>query len=177
MCVSLSLLSAGTGIGATAGEQVAGGLARQAVAGGMGALASLASGTVQARAARADADAAAAEGQGKARRIRTAGAHEVGRSRSDVVGAGVSVNSGSALEAERQIVSNVEQDALSAIATGESRARAIRAQAEQSGTNGVLGALAGVVGVADKWKRAGGAIGGSAGDGLSQGDRRQIGVW
>lgn len=154
MCVSLSLLTAGTGIGATAGEAVAGGLARQAVAGGIGALSSLASGAVQARAARADADAAAAEGQAKAKRIRTAGRQEVSRSRSDVVGAGVSLNSGSALEAERQVVRNVEQDALSVIATGESRARALRAQADQAGVNGMLGALTGMVGAADKWKRA-----------------------
>ena len=154
MCVPLSLLSAGTGIGASAGEQVAGGLARQAVAGGMGALASLASGVVQSRAARADADVAAAEGRAKARRVRTAGQQEVSRSRGEAVGAGVSLNSGSALEAERQVVRNVEQDALSAIATGESRARALRATADQAGVNGVLGALSGMVGTVDKWKRA-----------------------
>lgn len=177
MCVPLTLLSAGSDIGATAGEQLAGGLARQSVASGMGALASLASGVVQSRAARADAVAATAEGQAKAKRIRTAGQQEVGRSRGDAVGAGVSLSSGSALDAERQIVRNVEQDALSAIATGESQARALRSQATQAGVNGMLGALAGTVGTVDKWKRAAGAMGGSAGDGLSQGERRQIGVW
>lgn len=156
MCVPLSLLSAGTGAGASAGEQVAGGLARQSVASGVAALGSLASGVMQSRAARADAASATAEGRARARRIRTAGQAEVSRSRVDAIGAGVSVNSESALQAERQVVQNVEQDALSAIATGQSRARALRSQGSAAMLNGALGALAGIATASDKWKRASG---------------------
>lgn len=154
MCVSLSLLSAGLGDGASAAEQQAGGLARQASAQGIGALASLASGVVQSRAARTDAGLARAEGQARARRVRTAGAAEVGRSRSEAVGAGVSLNSGSVQLAERQISQNVEQDALSAIATGASRASSLEAQGRSAMINGALGALSGMASAADKWKRA-----------------------
>ncbi len=154
MCVPLSLMSAGLGAGASAGEQVAGGLARQATAQGIGALASLASGVVQSNAARADAGLARAEGQVRARRVRAAGAVEASRSRSDAVGAGVSLNSGSVLLAEQQITRNVEQDALSAIATGASRASSLESQGRGAMINGALGALSGMVTAADKWKRA-----------------------
>ena len=154
MCVSLSLLTAGLDAGATGAQQEVGGLARQAGAQGIAALGGLASGVMQSRAARTDADAASAEGRARAKRIRTAGQAEVGRSRVDAIGAGVSVNSGSALQAERQIVQNVEQDALSAIVTGDSRASAMRAQGRQAMINGSLGALSGMVTAADKWKRA-----------------------
>lgn len=161
MCVPLTLMTAGMGAGATAGEQVAGGLARSAAAQGVAALGSLASGVMQSRAARADAEAATADGQARARRIRTAGQAEVSRSRVDAIGAGVSVNSGSALQAERQIVQNVEQDALSAIATGASRASAARAQGQQAMLTGALSAFGSIYGAADKWKRAKGAAIGS----------------
>lgn len=154
MCVPLSLMTAGLGGGASAAAQEAGGLARQASAQGLVALGSLASGVMQSRAARTDADAASAEGRARAKRIRTAGQAEVGRSRVDAIGAGVSVNSGSALEAERQIVQNVEQDALSSIVTGNSRASALRAQGQQAMVNGALDALSGMVTATDKWKRA-----------------------
>ena len=154
MCVSLSLMTAGMGAGASAAAQTAGGLAMQAGAQGAAALGSLASGVMQSRAARADAAASSAEGQARAKRIRAAGRVEVGRSRVDAIGAGVSVNSGSALEAERQIVQHVEQDALSAIVTGNSRANAMRAQGQQAMVNGVFGALSGMATATDKWKRA-----------------------
>lgn len=154
MCVSLSILSAGLGAGATGGAQVAAGGMLQAGAAGLGALSSLASGVVQSRAARADAAIATAAGAAQAKRIRTAGQTEVSRSRSDAVGAGVSLNSGSVLLAERQIVQNVEQDALSAIATGQSRARALEIQGRNAALNGAIGALGGLASGADKWKRA-----------------------
>lgn len=154
MCVPLTLMTAGMGVGATAGEQVAGGLARTAAAQGVAALGSLAAGVMQSRAARADAELATADGRARAKRIRTAGQAEVSRSRNDAVGAGVSLNSGSVLQAERQIVQNVEQDALSAIVTGNSRAGAARAQGQQAMISGALGAFGSIYGAADKWKRA-----------------------
>lgn len=154
MCVPLTLMTAGMGAGATAGEQVAGGLARSAAAQGAVALGSLASGVMQSRAARADAEMATAEGRARAKRVRTAGQAEVSRSRVDAIGGGVSVNSGSVLQAERQIVQNVEQDALSAIATGNSRASAMRAQGQQAMLTGALNAFGSIYGAADKWKRA-----------------------
>jgi len=89
----------------------------------------------------------------RAGRIRTAGKTEVSRSRSDAVGAGVSLNSGSVLQAERQIVQNVEQDAGVAILNGQSRARAFEAQGRGAMLNGALGALSGLSTAADKWKR------------------------
>lgn len=152
MCVPLSLMTSGAG--ATAAEQTAAGLQMQAAGSGLAALGSLASGVMQSRAARADAAAASAEGQTRARRIRTAGQVEAGRARVDAVGAGVSVNSGSVLQAERQITQNVEQDALSAIVTGNSRAAALRSQGQQAMLNGALGALSGLAVANDKWKRA-----------------------
>lgn len=154
MCVPLTILNAGMSPGATAGAQTAAGGVMQAGAAGLGALANLASGVVQSRAARADAVSATADGAMRASRIRTAGRTEVSRSRSDAVGAGVSLNSGSVLQAERQIVQNVEQDAGVAILTGQSRARAAEAQGRSAMLNGALGALGGIVTMADKWKRA-----------------------
>lgn len=152
MCVPLSLMTSGAG--ATAAEQTAGGLRLQAAGNGLAALSSLASGVMQSRAARADAAASSAEGQTRARRIRAAGRVEAGRARVDAVGAGVSVNSGSVLQAEQQIAQNVEQDALSAIVTGNSRAAALRSQGNQAMLNGALGALPGIAMANDKWKRA-----------------------
>ena len=154
MCVPLSLMMSGMNPAASAGEQTAYGLSMQGAAQGLGALSSLASGVIQSRAASADAAAATAEGQARARRIRTAGAAEVSRSRSDSAGTGLSVASGSSLEAERQIVRNVEQDAGVAILTGQSRAASLTNQGREAMLNGTLGALAGIYGAADKWKRA-----------------------
>ena len=94
------------------------------------------------------------DGQNKASRIRTAGKAEVSRSRGDAVGAGVSLNSGSALEAERQVVRNVEQDAGVAILTGEGRAMARETEGRMAMVNGMLGAIGGSATAFDKWKRA-----------------------
>jgi len=156
MCVPLSLMTAGMGAGASPGEQQAGGLARQAGAQGLVALGSLASGVMRSRAAAMDAAAATAEGQARARRIRQAGAAELGKARADAVGAGVSLASGSVLDAERQIVRNVEQDAGVAILTGQSRAAAARSDGREAMINGTLGALGALTMARDKWKRASG---------------------
>lgn len=154
MCVTLSLLSAGMAPGASPAAMAGAGGMAQAGAAGLGALSSLASGVVQSRAARADAEMARIDGQNKAARIRTAGRAEVSRSRSDAVGAGVSLNSGSVLQAERQVVQNVEQDAGVAILTGEGRAMARQAEGRTAMVNGMLGAISGSANAYDKWKRA-----------------------
>ena len=114
MCVSL-LQMAGT----TAIEQAG---AIQAVAGGVNALGDLAGGVARARMNRNDARAERAYGQAKAGRVRAAGEQELGTARAAAAGAGVKVGSGSVMAAEGQIVRNVEQDAMSAILTGDRRA-------------------------------------------------------
>lgn len=155
MCMSpLMLLQAGQAAGASGPAMQASGLTMQAGAAGLNALGSLASGVMRARAASADAAAARAVGEAAAGRVRRAGAVEVGRSRSDAVGAGVSLRSESVLAAEQQIVRNVEQDAGLAILNAGMRADALQAEGRAAVMNGALGALAGVGMAADRWKRA-----------------------
>jgi hypothetical protein len=158
MCVSLSLMSAGIQAGAagtaTPAQQTVGGGMMQAAAGGLGALSSLASGVVRYRAGQVDADATRAAGRQRAQRIRTAGQRELGETRGDALQAGVSLRSGSVLEAERQVVRNVEQDAGVAILNARSRAAAMEAEGRQELVTGTFGALAGFGMAADKWKRS-----------------------
>lgn len=158
MCVSLSLMASGIQTGmagtATAEQKAVGGGMLQAAAGGLGALSTLASGVVQQRAARADAAAMRAAGEQRASRIRDAGRRELSNARADAVGAGVSLRSGSVMDAERQIVRNVEQDAMVSILTARRRADAIQADGDQALLTGGLQALAGFGAAADKWKRS-----------------------
>lgn len=135
-----------------AGQIEAGG-SMQAAAMGINALGDLASGVTRARMARADAAAQRAAGQSRAARIRTAGETELSKARAGATGLGVSVNSGSVMEAERQIVRNVEQDAGVAILNGESRAASLETSAGYYQQGGVFAAMDGLVGAADKWKR------------------------
>lgn len=150
----------------------AGGL-MQAGASGLAALGSLAQGSVKAAAARAEAAGYRASADSQARRIRSAATREVSRSRADVVGAGVSLSSGSALEAEREIVRASEQDAMLTILNGENQARVAEEAGRAEQLNSIIGALGSAGDAVDKWRRARP----SAGDGLSQGDRRKIGVY
>jgi hypothetical protein len=148
--MSLAIMSAAGGPAATA----AAGSMTQAAAGGLSALSSLAGGVMQSRAARTDAESARAAAAAKARRIRAAGERELGQARGDAVGAGVSVASGSVMEAERQIVRNVEQDAGLAIVSGNSQAAALETQGQAALINGALGAASNIAFAADRWKRA-----------------------
>lgn len=125
----------------------------QLAASGLDSLASLASGVTKARMSRADATAEIATAEARAGRIRQAGAAELGQARGAASASGVSLSSGSVLQAERAIVQNVEQDAMSAILTGQNRAAGLRHSASMyqlAGANTAIDTLADGFG---KWKR------------------------
>lgn len=138
----------------TPSENIAAGGQTQAIAMGINALGDLAYGSMRSRMSRADAAALRAAGQEKAARIRVAGQQELGRARAGAAGLNVSVSSGSVLEAERNIVRNVEQDAGVAILSGENRATAQEVAADYYQRGGVLQALDGMMGAASKWRRS-----------------------
>ncbi len=92
----------------------------------------------------AESDALAEEALGriKARKIRRAAERDIGGSRADAAAAGVSLDSSSVLAAEGQIVRGSEEDALSAILTGNNRGAAARTTASLYGAQelGILSA-------------------------------------
>lgn len=121
MCVSLF---SAFGTGAQAGVNL------QTFAGVMSGVSNILSGVsrsnIQAGFSEADALSEERLGQDKARVIRKVAARETGTSRAQAAAAGVTLDSGSVLEAERQIVRGSEEDALSAILTGQNRAASLR---------------------------------------------------
>jgi hypothetical protein len=125
----------------------------QMAASGLDALGDLASGVTRARMNRADARAEEATAQARAKRIRSAGEAELGQARAQASASGVSLSSGSVLAAERQIVQNVEQDALSAILTGRNRADALRRSASAYQAAGIGSAADTLTGGFGRWKR------------------------
>lgn len=168
MCVQLANAAMAMGgdlAGANGAIQQGGTM--QALSGGLGALGDLAMGATRARAARADAAAERAAGQQRASRIRDAGAETLGAARAQLAASGVKVGAGSALDIERRIVRNVEQDAGVAILTGERRAQALDAQARYSQAAGINSALDGLGGAVDNWKRSRRATEGPGGSALA----------
>lgn len=137
----------------TAPETIEAGGRMQAIGSGLNALGDLAAGVTRARMSRADARAEEALGQVRAGRIRTAGERELGEARAAASASGVKLSSGSVMEAERSIVRNVEQDALSAIVTGQNRAASLRASAGYYQQAGVLSALDEIGTGVNTWKR------------------------
>lgn len=145
MCTQLAALSMAGGIEAAGNVQ--------AVAGGLDALGDLAGGVTRARMQRQDARSERAYGQSKAGRIRQAGEAELGAARASAAASGVKVGSGSVLMAEKQIVQNVEQDALSSILTGNNRAASLDESARYHQTAGFNSAADGLFELGRNWKR------------------------
>lgn len=158
--------------------------------GGMQAVQSVQAG----RAARQQAElqAQASEWQGRlaeqealrtASVIRRAGRRQVAEANSAFVGAGVALGQGSAADVEREITTGFEQDAFQAILEGKRRALGLSVEAAGMRAEGRMRQAAGVVGALDSLLSTGAKAYGkwqttpSRGDGLSQGDRRKLGVY
>lgn len=90
----------------------------------------LAAAMARAQALKIDAASEVASAAQRASRIRRAGALAVGESRATVAGSGVKLTSDSALEAERELIRQIEQDAGVAILNGGNRARQLEMQAD-----------------------------------------------
>lgn len=114
---------------------------------------SYSAGSTRGRMAEADALSAQATAQAKAGRIREAGRRAVAGSRADTVAAGVSVRSGSALLAEHAINRYSEQDALTAILSGEHEAVGLRASGAMYRAAGVNQAVDSLIQGGSAWAR------------------------
>ena len=145
MCVNLLKIAGSAG--------VPGGGAMQAAGSVLNVVTSLAGGIGANKAAKAEAAMAKMQGQMRARQIRRAAAREVGSARAAAAASGVSVASGSVLEAEREIERYSEQDALSAILTGDARASAVRAEGRAAMTQGLVSAGESLLEAGDAWQR------------------------
>lgn len=119
---------------------------------------------------------------GMAEIIRRNGRRQVGAATAAFAGSGVKVGEGSAGEVERDITQAVEQDAFQTLLTGSRRGAALELEGKVARIGGKLALRASYMqaantlaqGVAQgaKWKTPQ-----TVGDGLSQGDRRKIGVY
>jgi len=153
-----------------------------AVSTGLSALSSLSGGNARgdaadysARVAENDAAARADAGRAQAEKVRLAYREQRGRARAALAGSGAAVDEGSAVLIDQDITRRGEQDALTAILSGDREAESSRYLAEQhraasknARSAGQLGALTSVLGGAAKigagWKGVP-ASGGSSGSG------------
>lgn len=106
----------------------------------------------QADQAEMDANAARADGKTQAGKIRRAGRYQVGETNAQLAASGVKLGEGTPLVIEQDINARVEEDALSAILSGEraytsgmNSASSMRTAGKNAVTNSVLSA-AGTVG-------------------------------
>ena len=129
MCVSLAALSAMNGI-----SSLAGGIARNEQAKSLASIEQLA-------------------GNMRARAIRRAAVQETGSARAAAAASGVSVSSGSVMEAERDIARYSEQDAMVAVLTGDNRAATMRGNGRAALSGGVDQAAGSLLEAADTWRR------------------------
>jgi len=115
--------------------------------------------------------------------IRRAGRRQVGQVVAGYAGAGVKVGEGSAAEAERQVTQDYQHDAFQAILQGDRRALGFQTEAQMARAQGRAAQTAGWVSAGGSLLSAGYQIGqkwntlAATGDGLSQGDRRKLGVF
>lgn len=147
MCVNMLQMASSFGGG------LGGGGAMQAAGGLMNSIASLAGGSAKAGVLRAEADMVRTGAQMRAGAIRREAQQQTGAARAAAVASGVSVNSGSVLQAEQNIARYSEQDALSAIISGEAKAGALQSQARGARTAGAVDAGDSLLVAADNWKR------------------------
>lgn len=150
-----------------------------AVSTGLSALSSLSKGQAQsdaaeysARVAENEAAAKADAGRAHAEKVRLAYREQRARARTALAGSGVEVDEGSAVLIDQDITRRGEQDALSAILSGDREAESSRQMAEQqryAGRNarraGQLGAVTSVLDGGARIGRGWKGIGGSTGDG------------
>jgi len=103
----------------------------------------------------------------QANKIRKQGRINAGSARAALAASGVQADSGSGLEAQRQIAANSENDALASILTGKREADALRTSAQFTRRSGLAAtqaaqtqqqgtAIAGVGQAAGGWQRAAG---------------------
>ena len=112
-------------------------------------------GNYQAEQARADADAAAESAKLEAANIRKAGERQRSSARAALAASGVNVDTGTAELINTEIQQNAEQDALTTIQTGVSRARMINAEGQASRIAGDNAATAGFLNAASTAMSAG----------------------
>ena len=112
-------------------------------------------GNYQAEQARADADAAAESAKLEAANIRKAGERQRSSARAALAASGVNVDTGTAELINTEITQNAEQDALTTIQTGVSRARMINAEGQASRIAGDNAATAGFLNAASTAMSAG----------------------
>lgn len=98
------------------------------------------------------------QGQAEAQRIRRAGRRARGEALAAVVGSGVKVGHGSALDAERQVMQDYEQDAAIAILNGERQGRILDQRAKQRRYAAGQEAIAGMFGTVGSLIGQGGSM-------------------
>jgi hypothetical protein len=160
VCVNLAAMMASqTQMG---GAMQAGGSVLQAIG-------SIAAGDSVRSMANSQADMVRTQAEQRARSIRRAAVRETGGARSAAAASGVSLNSGSVLEAEREIAQYSEQDALSVLVSGQAQATQLRTQGRAVRQAGYFGAAESLIHGADAWARtrrsSGGNVGYSPGNG------------
>lgn len=102
------------------------------------------------------ADAAKAQ----AEKIRKAGRAQIGETRASLAASGVKVGEGTALELERDISQNVEEDALSALLSGKRSTDAAQQEAKMLNRAGANSAKSGAYSAAGTVLSAAGSIAG-----------------
>lgn len=118
-----------------------------------------ATGQYQAAQAAADANAARASAQLEAEQIRKAGQRQRSAAVAAQASAGVKVDTGTAELINTEIMQDAEQDALTTIQSGTSRARQINAGGEAALISGNNASKAGVLNAATSALSAGASIG------------------
>lgn len=119
----------------------------------------------------------------EARKVRRSGDAARGEAAAAIAASGVKVGEGSALEIDRRIGEDAESDALAALLTGGRRARSLELEAGLGRVAGKQQQAAAFASAASTALSGGYSMSGwktrppSKGDGLSQGERRQRGVY
>lgn len=135
MCLSAqTMMAVSTGV-SIAGQLAQGRAQRQAA-------------NAQARAEELQAQQQLQAAQDEALRIRKAGQRATGAARAALAGAGIDVNSGTALTIEDDITASAESDAYNTLLTGERRSTALRNSAAMSraaGRNAMFSSVLGSV--------------------------------
>ena len=147
MCVNMLKMASSFGAGVEGGGNM------QASGQVLNAIASLAGGSARAGALKSEAAMVQTGAQMRAGAIRRDAVLETGAARAAATASGVKVGSGSVLEAERAIARYSEQDALSAIISGNAQAGALRTRAAGERSAGMVGASENLLMAADTWRR------------------------
>lgn len=147
MCISLTtaLLAAGTAVSAIGAIQQG----QQAKA----------MGNYQAEQAAADAEAAKGQAMVEAGKIRKAGERQRSAAIASMAAAGVDSNVGTAELINKEITSNAEEDALTAVFGGNTSARRLNAQGQAAKIQGDNAATAGFLNAAGSALKAGSTFG------------------